>query len=202
MIASGTRLGPSKVVHLVRPLPTGPLYVDAGVVAGSGDAIAFSAPSSEAAAMMLIGQAARIAQALPTEADVVRIVGEGILAQLVREALKLPRSATAQRPKAIVDTTGRACVRQMALQDLSERGTLVLAAPPQGGDWEFDTYPDLHGRGLTVVGVPLDPSEPLSEGGDGAVLDDVIANLVTCAEGQKVPPGTLWCRIEPAESPS
>lgn len=84
----------------------------------------------------------------------VEVTGSGVVAQGVR--LKLgPRNAVRMEtaPAAVVDTTGAPATIAGALGRLRQLGTLVLAGEPLDRDFTLDLYPDVHVRGLHVVGV-------------------------------------------------
>lgn len=90
---------------------------------------------------------------------VVEVTGDGGLAGEIRAAIGTgadpgpsSRDGGPARPACIVETTGRPEVIRQALARLAELGLLVLAGPPSV--LALDLYPDVHVRGLRLVGVP------------------------------------------------
>lgn len=88
----------------------------------------------------------------------VEVTGDGELATEVRGALAAvtdsqPRNAgrPAGAPACIVDTTGQPEVIEAALTRLADLGLLVLAGPVS--ELALDLYPDVHVRGLRLVGI-------------------------------------------------
>lgn len=99
--------------------------------------------------------AATAVAAMDTLADVphgaIEVVGDGILAALVRHILP---DRTLVGPTAIVETSGSPVAVRDALRRSDPLGTVLLAAPPTHSSVELPTYTDLHVRGAVVVGVP------------------------------------------------
>jgi hypothetical protein len=68
----------------------------------------------------------------------------------------VPSTAGDVRPGTIVDLTGDPENVAAATRRLRDLGTLLLAASSGGRSLDLDLYPDVHLRGLRVVGAPLD----------------------------------------------
>lgn len=89
----------------------------------------------------------------------VEVTGDGRFAGEIRAAIETgadsgpsSRDGGPARPACIVETTGRPEVIRQALARLADLGLLVLAGPPSV--LALDLYPDVHVRGLRLVGVP------------------------------------------------
>ena len=105
------------------------------------------------------------------------VTGSGIVAWLIRRLIEgsIDSSAVleAAQPPTIVDTTGEPEVVAASLERIEDLGTLVLAGEPRKGTFPLDVYPNLHVRGLSVVGV----SRPLS--GDVLPPSDALASVMS-----------------------
>lgn len=82
----------------------------------------------------------------------VEVTGEGATAETVRRLLG-GRSAGEAPPRAVVETTGTAAGIAAALERVASGGRVVVAAPVADVP-AFDTYSELHVRGLELVVVP------------------------------------------------
>ena len=119
------------------------------VVDGDGD-------GERAAALVLLDLASRAAAEVAGAARV-EVVGSGFVAGAVSALV----GAGGDGPlAAIVDTSGDPERIRAALGRLDDLGTLVLAGEPLGRPLELDLYPDVHVRGLRMVGVPLRTEVP------------------------------------------
>jgi threonine dehydrogenase-like Zn-dependent dehydrogenase len=83
----------------------------------------------------------------------VEVVGTGPLAHELRARLGT-RARVEGRPDAVVDTTGTTAALVAALARVADLGTVVLAAPQDPDEVPLDLYPDLHLRGLVLLGLP------------------------------------------------
>jgi hypothetical protein len=99
-------------------------------------------------------------EALDEVEGAVEVTGSGVLADRVRTLLPAAPAGSAERPGAIVETTGRAEAIEDAARRLQALGTLVLAWEAPEPTVVVNLYPDVHCRGLRIVGV--DPDAPLS----------------------------------------
>ena len=86
------------------------------------------------------------------DSERVEVTGAGVLAALVRA--ELGTELDGGTPDAIVDTTGDPATIAAALAKLNAGGRLVLAGEPLGRRMDIDLYPDVHTRGLWVIGAP------------------------------------------------
>lgn len=116
----------------------------------------------------------------------VSVVGNGIMARLVRLALA---GYTGRGPRAVIDTSGSPARISAALADMDPLGMVVLAAPPATDYVDLPVYADLHRRGLTVVGVPWAPGAPALDSITGLALYALRA-LGEATAGQ--PPSMAW----------
>jgi hypothetical protein len=127
--------------------------------------------------------------------------GEGFIADQVRELLGLGREAAERLPGGllgtIVDTTGDPQAIAEATRSLASLGTLVLAGETPEGALALDLYPDVHVRGLRLVGVPppLHEGPPRPARGDGDAAEAVREAQVSLRPGDVVPDGALLYRV-------
>jgi hypothetical protein len=106
-----------------------------------------------AAYLVFRSLARRAAMQVPAAAGRPEIVGSGLVSQLVAAEVRALASRDGA-PAAIIDTTCAQATIAAATSRLAPLGTLVLA----GGRYEpieLDLYPDVHSRGLRLVGVPV-----------------------------------------------
>ena len=84
------------------------------------------------------------------------MVGEGLLADLTSRILNM-RGFSLEPPQPgadlglVVDTTGDSRLWAGSLPALRSEGTLLLLVPPWARPVDFDFYPHIHRRSLTVV---------------------------------------------------
>ncbi len=88
------------------------------------------------------------------------VMGDGPLAREIAAALGHPQIAGDDHPEAIVETTGDPQAIQAALERVADLGVVVLAGPAPAHGAALDLYRDLHVRGLTLLGIPPQQSEP------------------------------------------
>lgn len=87
----------------------------------------------------------------------VEVLGDGLLAETLRERLGALDGAQGERsPALIIDTSGSPQRIKEALRRLDDLGILVLTRGV-GGDVSVNLYADLHFRSLTVIGVMAPP---------------------------------------------
>lgn len=101
------------------------------------------------------GRLAQLAAAAAREAGGGRVgvIGEGRLAQEIVAALGPQRAAAAEPPVAIIETCGDPAAIQDALEQVGDLGVVVLVGAPRVKTAALDLYRDLHGRGLTMIGI-------------------------------------------------
>jgi hypothetical protein len=107
----------------------------------------------QAATELVATAHAAVAAALATKSNAVAVLGDGMLAQVVRDLLPDYLRGQTAAPDLVVDTTGAVDSIRMAVAGLPRLGYLILAAPPQVADIELATYQHIHVRALTVAGV-------------------------------------------------
>jgi hypothetical protein len=133
----------------------------------------------------------------------VEVTGSGLTAHQVRALLGNGSPASSEharfaRPSAIVETTGAAPVIIEATKRLADLGTLVLVGESPTYELEMNLYPDVHVRGLTLVGVPPplqagDVQSP-AETGD-PIVESSRRLLVTVSAGASLPHDAAWYRV-------
>ena len=134
--------------------------------------------------------AAVVGDARPAE-----VSGAGAVARLAAEILGVEPARTDERPAAVVEATGDPEAIATAAARLADLGTLVLVGEALGRRVRLNLYPDVHSRGLRVVGVrpPLGARRREQDGND-----EVLARLPSATEAE--PGATLdreapWYRV-------
>jgi hypothetical protein len=188
---------PRRVVSAIRePLPDGDggdrLYLDADAVGADGHGVVFRAPSDLDAAVHLVGLARRAAAHMPAEVHGGVVLGQGMLSELVRQLVRPVPAGV--RPEVIIDVTGDPGMLTGATGHLRPLGTLVLAGETSGEDWDINLYPDVHARGLVLVGVGTveDATDPVPE---DPLVQRALADLRPWCDGDPGD-GWLWCRVD------
>jgi hypothetical protein len=153
--------------------------------------------TASAAALLAV---ARDAAAVETRTTgPVEVIGNGLIAQQVRALVGSPvRAAGVERPHAIVDVTGDPAVIADATRRIADLGTLVLVGENLGRNVELNLYPDVHGRGLTLVGMAPPLQHAAFEAGvepDDPALASCRELLVQVPSGVPLPPGGAWYRV-------
>jgi hypothetical protein len=132
---------------------------------------------------------------LPAEA--VEITGSGLVAELVRLLVGDAATPGGNAPSAVVDTTGDPAVIADATRRTADLGVVVLAGETGGRRLELDLYLDVHGRGLTLLGVG--PPGPVTDSPDAQHEEPLLAlgrtSLVRAEPGQVVAPDGAWYRV-------
>jgi threonine dehydrogenase-like Zn-dependent dehydrogenase len=129
-----------------------------------------------------------------------QVRGRGFIAAQVRQLLglasEMPERPPAGRLGTIIDTTGDPDAISDATRDLADLGTLVLAGEAHGG-FAFDFYPDVHVRGLRVVGIapPLHDGLPPGSGREGDLVRAVREAQLSLRENDVIPEGALLYRV-------
>ncbi len=164
-------------------------FIDRDWVRRAGPVRALRVDSERAAA--LIGElAARAAHAVADiDPRAVRVIGQGLLAHLVRAGLRAANGAEPEQPAAIVEMSGDPDAVAPAAASLRPGGRLVLA-----GEYphpvEIDLYKTVHRNGLEVVGIP----EPGDTAEPEVSMPVPVPDAVTVAPGALLPPA-LWYRL-------
>jgi hypothetical protein len=155
-----------------------------------------------AAALVLLTVAHEAAAAVEDLApESVEVSGSGLIARRVRAVLRNGATtatesfSTSEAPRAIVEATGGTAAILDATRRVADSGLVVLA----GETFDrvpMNLYPDVHVRGLTLLGV----SPPLEEADatfgrtrvDGRVLEWSRASLVRVQKGDSLPLDAPW----------
>jgi hypothetical protein len=83
----------------------------------------------------------------------IEVTGRGLISQQVRVIGRAAAERAKERPRAIIDSTGDPLVIADATRRVADLGIVVLVGEPLGQGFELNLYPDVHVRGLTLVGV-------------------------------------------------
>lgn len=184
-------------LSLAAELPEGSVaYVDRDWVPAEAGAevpaIVGEAGAEDAAAraLLVVAQeaAAAVGDARPAE-----VSGAGAVARLTAALLAIELGNAAQRPAAVVEATGDPKAIAGAAERLADLGTLVLAGESPGRPVRLNLYPDVHSRGLRVVGV-----RPATAGRVAAIECDALAGLPAAVEarpGAALDPEAVWYRV-------
>jgi hypothetical protein len=161
-----------------------------------GVALPHGLDSEHGAQLVLVDVALDAVEAVAdVPAGLVKVIGEGLVASRVRQLLGTrfdPHDAAP--PAAVIDTTGVPEVFVAAIRDLADRGMLVLAGQPHRVV-DLDLYPDVHVRGLELVGIapPLSRGAPWDHGrGRHSTAATVIEPARRVAIGAALPRGGSW----------
>ena len=149
--------------------------------------------SDRVAALALTAVAREAARAARSSDGAVEVIGTGLIAATVRRLTSegQARRRGATRPYCIVDTTGDPAEVLAATQRLADLGVLVLAGESRRRRVGIDLYPDVHRRGLRVIGI-APPLRDAAELVDAA--DPSLEPPVAIAPDAPLPPG-LWYRM-------
>jgi hypothetical protein len=173
------------------------LYVRDGVlgaswVVGGGIAIG-QLPAEEAAGRLLAVTAERAVSVVSQVTGPVEVVGHGAVALLAREGLRQPGRGPGA-PAAIIDCSGDPDAIREGVRRLDDLGTLVLAGAGTPNLLEIDLYPDVHVRGLRLVGlgVDLDDEAVLVR---GMLPNSLRTTLCEVGAGDGVEERCTWFRL-------
>jgi hypothetical protein len=178
-------------------------YVDAGWLSpGTRSAAALVVGPEEpaadrAAGLALVGVAlAALEEVAELPAGRVQVIGSGLVARTL-QALLPPADDGGRAPAAIVDTTGDPEALADATRRLEDLGTLVLAGEPADRPHPLDLYPDVHVRGLRIVGIPpasLD-SRPAEDRVPGPALAELEREPLAAVNAGEPLPSAAWYRL-------
>jgi threonine dehydrogenase-like Zn-dependent dehydrogenase len=153
--------------------------------------------TASAAAFLAVARDAAEVEGLT--AGRVEVTGSGLIAQQVRALIGSAfRAGDVERPQAIVDATGDPTVIADATRRLADLGTLVLVGESLGQRMELNLYPDVHRRGLTLVGIAPPLQDATLEAGidaDDPVLGSCRELLVHVSSGAPLPRSGVWYRV-------
>jgi hypothetical protein len=148
------------------------------------------------AGLVLTAVAREAAQAARSADGPIEVIGTGVIAAIVRRLTSggQTRRRGGARPHSIVDTTGDPAEILAATQRLADLGVLVLAGEARGRPVAIDLYPEVHRRGLRLVGVapPLRDAPGLDA--PSAATDLNLDPPVAVVPDTPFPPG-LWYRM-------
>jgi hypothetical protein len=109
-------------------------------------------------------------------------------------------------PRAIIDITGDPSAIVDATRRVAALGTVALVGEPLERRAEMNLYPDVHMRGLTLVGVspPLQGAGTLFASIDagGSLVVSARDALVAPTAGATLPLGAAWYRVSPEPPPT
>lgn len=181
-------------------------YVDADwVSAATRSAVALLVPTNgtsaqedadRTAGLALLGVAQRLVDELTgVPAERIEITGTGFIAGAVRRLVGVNGQLSGARPSAVVETTGDPERVLAATRRVDDMGTLLLAGESIERSIDLDVYPDIHLRGLQVVGVPpaqlTGPSRAISE----VALAYLDAERPTAVRAGERLPRAAWYRL-------
>ena len=150
------------------------------------------------AAGRALGRVAEEAAAAAEGLRPVEVWGTGAVAAaaaaLLGVATGLPGGDPAPdaRPRAIVETTGNPAAIAEATQRLADLGTLVLVGEPLGRPLPLNLYPDVHSRGLVLVGVRPPLAAP---GSDAKKPAPELPTPAPTRPGSPLQEGARWFRL-------
>jgi threonine dehydrogenase-like Zn-dependent dehydrogenase len=171
-------------------LPSGEGGDVPALILGADDA------GADEAAGWALTQLAQHAAAAVGSADSATVLGTGTVARQIRRLLAErglePPDESA--PAVIVEATGKPGSLAGALAQVAPLGTVVVVGEYPQGVEAVDLYADLHGRGLTLVGLgrPAGPPRPDARN----VPEAVRAELVSVPAGASLPDGAGWYRLD------
>lgn len=153
--------------------------------------------AASAAVIAVAQEAAQVAASRSDGSGPIEVHGHGIVSELIRAILSdqtvMPATGDDPRPAAIVDATGDPVMIVEMTRRLADRGTLVLVGEPLGRSLGMELYPDVHVRGLRLVGV----ASPRL--GDGVGADKRLVELANRALCQMLPdqplPAASWYAV-------
>jgi len=139
------------------PVPA--VLVDADGTMWWADAVSAPSPlgkvaDGEAAAAAILDGIAADAVVAAGDSDDVFVNGSGRVASSVRRRLPARLAAAASGALVVVETTGDPESIRDATRSVADLATVVLCGEPSGRKLSLNLYPDVHVRGLVLVGVP------------------------------------------------
>lgn len=122
----------------------------------------------------------------------VAVTGRGLVATFVRTLLgeRLLEGQVADTlPRSIIETTGDPSVIADSTRRVASLGLVVLAGEAAGRPIELDLYPDVHVRGLQLIGVGR------AGAGDAAAPPVAPPAPMEALPGGALPAGAAWFRL-------
>jgi hypothetical protein len=186
-------------VTFVGPVPAGSVaYVDADQLPAEGEAeievltVPDGGTVDDRGARAISALAAPVMSALAAADGAVEVMGAGAVAQFIREHLLASQRLTASAPAVVIDLTGNPDVIADAIRRVGDLGTIVLAGEPAVRSVDLDFYPDVHVRGLHLVGIRRSGDVDVGAGAPAKTEAPTQAQT-----GQTVRAGGLWYRVAP-----
>ena len=150
-----------------------------------------SPDAAHRAAEEFVATAVRAVAAVDAVPDgTVAVIGEGLLARLVERLL--PASLGSGQPQAVIEATGSKSNVKRAIRSVDALGTVVLAAPIGARVVPVASYPDIHLRSRTVIGLPWSVDR---RDAPATLVDWALECLVSTGEGESPPPAP-WYRYD------
>jgi len=137
---------------------------------------------------------ARVTATAAPDTGSVAVIGDGLLAYLLKRMLPVGAAEAQAEARIVIDTTGSSANIKTAAARLPRHGHLVLAAPPRDTEIDLATYRDLHVRGLTLAGVGW-VSAPAAVSKDDAAITEALQLLVRIPVGQPMADGGVWYAV-------
>jgi threonine dehydrogenase-like Zn-dependent dehydrogenase len=131
--------------------------------------------------------AAAVAEEAGQRSAVARVLGGGLLASRIRARITMNDDVT-EPAEVVIETTGSAAGTTRACSVAADLGTVLLAVTPLEGTLSYDLYPDVHRRGLNLVGVP----DPAGDSHHGQGSMDAFSPPSQIASGEPSPPTSQW----------
>jgi hypothetical protein len=127
--------------------------------------------------------------------DTVAVMGAGFVAFEARRLLsvqgRLASDDAKLPPAAVIDTTGDPSVVKEATERVRTMGTVVLVGEPLERPYDLDLHPDIHVRGLRLLGVAR--PQPASE---SSYDEDPRVGLQQLVVGDRLDASALWYCVE------
>jgi hypothetical protein len=132
--------------------------------------------------------------------DSIDVLGSGLIAQHMRALLgDRPAERRMEQPRVIIDTTGDPRKLVDAIQRVATLGTVVLVGEALGRKAPMNLYPDIHVRGLTLVGIPPPLQGDCLQGtteADSASVESARRLLESVSSGTPLSPDAPWYRVQ------
>jgi hypothetical protein len=128
--------------------PDGAL-VFGGITVKTTEAVA---PDEAAAAVLETVALSALELVAAVDGGRIEVLGHGAIAERIRDGAGRPNGGAPL--DVVVDATGDPALLAEALGRLRDEGTLLLVGERAGRTASFDPYPDLHRRGLRLIGAP------------------------------------------------
>ena len=178
-----------------------------GSVRWGADAVRSSAPGTNpdlSAGLVLLELAGKAVEAvrLLASSGPIEVTGSGVIAARVRECLRASTlDLSTEAPEVIVETTGDTTVIVESTGRLASLGTLVLVGEAAEAGLSIDLYPDVHVRGLRIVGVAPPLADSPAASGEGSLPPLFERSLSEVSSGAVLTEPSGWYRIR-SEDPT